>query len=255
MAGAIGFEDEARQYEADVAAAYAMFRKTFYDADKGLYLDGTDTDHISSHANLFALAFGLVPEADRKAMAAWLAERGMRCSVYTAQYLLEGLFENGADVQALELITASGDRSWRHMVESGATITWEAWDLKYKPNQDWNHAWGAAPANLLPRFVLGAEPASPGWETARISPRVGRLEYAKGIVPTLRGPIAIDWQNSDAFSLSLALPEGMRAKIDIPAPAGSNGVWLNGQPVEAAKINDRWILESAVSGTVNLKTK
>ena len=22
-----------------------------------------------------------------------------------------------------------------------------------KPNQDWNHAWGAAPANLLPRFL------------------------------------------------------------------------------------------------------
>ena len=45
------------------------------------------------------------------------------------------------------------------MVESGTTITWEAWDQKYKPNQDWNHAWGAAPANLLPRFVLGAQAA------------------------------------------------------------------------------------------------
>ena len=27
------------------------------------------------------------------------------------------------------------------MVESGTTITWEAWDMKCKPNQDWNHAW------------------------------------------------------------------------------------------------------------------
>ena len=43
-------------------------------------------------------------------------------------------------------------------------ISWEAWDLKYKLNQDWNHAWGAAPANLLPRYVLGAEPLEPGWQ-------------------------------------------------------------------------------------------
>ena len=65
--------------------------------------------------------------------------------------------------KALSLITAPTDRSWRHMVESGATITWEAWDHKYKPNQDWNHAWGAAPANLLPRYLLGAASATPGW--------------------------------------------------------------------------------------------
>ncbi len=78
---------------------------------------------------------------------------------------------------------ADGDRSWKHMVNSGTTISWEAWDLKYKPNQDWNHAWGAAPANLLPRFVLGAQPAAPGWNTAMIRPCPGGLKHARGQVP------------------------------------------------------------------------
>ena len=100
-----------------------------------------------------------MPAEHAAGVSAWLASRGMACSVYAAQYLLEGLFEHGDGAQALALVTAATDRSWRHMVESGTTITWEAWDQKYKPNQDWNHAWGAAPANLLPRFVLGAQAA------------------------------------------------------------------------------------------------
>lgn len=71
-------------------------------------------------------------------------------------------------------------RSWRHMVDSGSTISWEAWDHKYKPNHDWNHAWGAAPANLLPRFILGVEATKPGWSHARIRPFPGDLAFAKG---------------------------------------------------------------------------
>jgi hypothetical protein len=86
------------------------------------------------------------------------------------------------------------------MVESGATITWKVWDMKYKLNQDWNHAWGAAPANLLPRYVLGAHPLVAGWKTARIKPSIGELTYAKGKVPTPKGSISIAWSNYQSDS-------------------------------------------------------
>ena len=141
----------------------------------------------------------------------------MGCSVYAAQYFMESLFNNGSDQRAMNLILADGDRSWKHMVNSGTTITWEAWDLKYKPNQDWNHAWGAAPANLLPRFVLGAQPATAGWKTATIRPRTSGLKFARGKVPTPGGPIEIDWKNDSTFKLALILPPEMSAQIDLPA--------------------------------------
>lgn len=255
MARAIGFEDEARQYEADFTASYAAFQKTFFDENQGLYRDGIDTDHISSHANLYPLAFGLVPEHVCGKMADWLADRGMRCSVYAAQYLMEGLFENGADGAALALMTADNDRSWKHMVESGTTISWEAWDLKYKPNQDWNHAWGAAPANLLPRYVLGVEPLKPGWKSARISPRVGELSYAKGQVPTIRGPILIEWKKEAAFEMKLELPEGMDAKIDLPARKGAKRMLLNGNPAAFTEKDGRLVLDNLVQGDVVLELK
>jgi hypothetical protein len=148
----------------------------------------------------------------------------MAGSVYAAQYLLEGLFENGEDAAALALMTAPGDRSWRHMVDSGATITWEAWDQKYKPNQDWNHAWGAAPANLLPRFVLGAQPLAPGWSRALIQPHPGSLTWAQGRMPTPRGELEVSWKREKNFTLTLTLPAGMTAKVDLPALEGSIGV-------------------------------
>ena len=230
------------------------FQKELFDPARGLYRDGEGTGHLSLHANLFPLAFGLVPEAQRASVSQWLSQRGMVCSVYAAQFLLESLFENNCATQALALITAPGDRSWRHMVDSGATITWEAWDQRYKPNLDWNHAWGAAPANLLPRFVLGVQPLSPGWTRATIRPDPGPLKFADGKVPTPLGPIYIAWKYQDTFQLSLKLPPGMTAKIQLPAINNSAGVVLGGTAVSAHREGPWWILDRDVSGTVTVET-
>ena len=179
----------------------------------------------------------------------------MKCSVYAAQYLLEGLFENGEAAQAIALMTAPGDRSWRHMVESGTTITWEAWDQTYKTNQDWNHAWGAAPANLLPRFVLGAQPLTPGWKRALIQPHPGPLEQANGKVPTVLGPISIEWKNSSGFKLSLALPPQMSAQVNMPALENSTGVVVNGKRVHAKHDGQWWVLEKDLTGSAIIEAR
>ena len=128
------------------------------------------------------------------------------------------------------------------MIESGATISWEAWDQKYKPNQDWNHAWGAAPANLLPRYILGVEPFSPGYETALIRPNTGGLQYAKGKVPTGKGPIFVEWQEKEAFRLELSLPKGVRARVELPKLTVDSQVYLGGEVVSAESFGERWLL-------------
>lgn len=248
MAAALGRENEARQYSAMAAKANAAFQKLLYDPAAGAYRDGEGTSHTSQHASLFPLAFGLVPADAVPKVVDHVANRGMACSVYAAQYLMEALFAHGRAGRALELMTAPTDRSWRHMVESGATISWEAWDMKYKPNQDWNHAWGAAPANLLPRFILGAEPLKPGWKQALIRPHTGDLKSAKGRIPTPLGPVEIGWENKSPFQMRLELPEGMTAKLELPAPPSSKGVSINGGAVLAKRIGTRWHVETVASG-------
>jgi hypothetical protein len=220
-----------------------------------LYRDGIGTDHTSLHANLFPLAFGLVPEDKRAHVAEWLAQQRMRCSVYAAQYLLEGLFENGQANTALEEMIAPGDRSWKHMVDSGTTITWEAWDQRYKPNQDWNHVWGAAPANLLSRFVLGVQVSRPGWSEAEIQPHPGNLEFASGIMPTPRGTVRVSWKIAPRFTLSAVLPAGMQAKVRLPATEGSHGVWIDGHMAMAHREGVWWVLDKDVRGRISMEVR
>jgi hypothetical protein len=255
LAGALGKKQEAADLLTQESSAQAAFQEKFFDPSTGLYRDGVGTEHTSLHANLFPLAFGLVPADQRPHIAQWLAGRGMAGSVYAAQYLLESLFENGEDAAALGLITAPGDRSWRHMVEDGATITWEAWDQKYKPNQDWNHAWGAAPANLLPRFVLGAQPLTPGWGRALIQPHPGTLTSAEGQIPTPRGEISVSWKQTTKFSLMLTLPTGITAKVELPAQEGSSGVWVGGFQVKAHREGQWWSLDNDLSRAVKIEER
>jgi len=255
LAQALGKKEEAAKFRERERSAQAAFQEKLFDPARGLYRDGVGTDHVSEHANLFPLAFGLVPPGNRPQVAQWLAGRGMAVSVYAAQYLMEGLFENGEDTAALALIGAPGDRSWRHMVESGTTITWEAWDQKYKPNQDWNHAWGAAPANLLPRFVLGVRALTPGWSRAFIQPHPGALASAEGRVPTPRGEISVAWRREKSFRMNLALPSGVMAEVELPAFSGSRGVWIGGKHVQAHRDGQWWKLENDVSGTINLEER
>ena len=110
------------------------------------------------------------------------------------------------------------ERSWHNMLSKGATISWEAWDIRFKPNQDWNHAWGAAPANIIPRHILGVQPLEPGYGRVRIAPQPGPLTELHGTVPTIRGPIRVDLiKNPDGkWQLDTQVPIGVTAEVVMP---------------------------------------
>ena len=192
IACALGKEKDAEEFAARAKAIYAAFQKVFFDTNTGLYVDGDGTSHSSLHANAAALAFGLVPETQVPGVIAFLEKKGMACSVYFAQYLLDALCEYGRDDLAVKLMSAKGDRSWVGMIDFGSTISMEAWSLKEKPNLDLNHAWGAVPLNIIARYVLGVTPLEPGFKKISIRPRLGGLKHVKGIVPTIAGPVTIE---------------------------------------------------------------
>lgn len=221
LARAGGRMDEADGFRRDRKRAYRAFLAAFLDEKRGIFTDGMDGGHASLHANLFALAFGLVPEAQKSSVVAFVKSRGMACSVYAAQYLLDGLFAAGETDYALSLMVAPGERSWKHMVEAGAGMTWEAWDARFKPNLTWNHAWGAAPANLLPRRVLGIRPLTPGFSQFLVAPQPGKLSYLKGRVPTYRGPIEVAWERS---TLTLTVPGNSTANVVLPTGKNVEGL-------------------------------
>jgi alpha-L-rhamnosidase len=227
IARATGRKAEADEFEALRDATARTLRERLFDEDAGCYVDGLDpatgqrSRHSSLHANMLPLAFGLVPEADVARVADFVAGRGMACSVYGAQYLLDGLFDAGRDHEAVALLTATGDRGWLHMSRDvGSTITLEAWDAAYKPNLDWNHAWGAVPANVIPRKLMGIEPLEPGFSRIRVRPRLGGLDWATIRHPCPKGPIDLEIKAPKGrWEATLDLPDGVVAEVHVPAEA------------------------------------
>lgn len=249
IAGVLGKSADARHYREQSAKVRESFNRVFLDANRGIYRDGEGTTHTSLHANMFALAFGLVPEARRSDVVAFIKSRGMACSVCGAQYLLEALYSAGEGQEALDLMTSSSDRSWLNMIRCGSTITMEAWDLKYKGNLDWNHAWGAAPANIIARFLMGIRPLEPGFGKVLIQPQPGDLDSAEIVHPTIRGPVSARFRRtSGTFSLEIEIPGNVTARVAVPCASGTGAVELDGKRVNARREDGFLVLEDVSSG-------
>ncbi|OVE74156.1 hypothetical protein BVX94_01215 [bacterium B17] len=218
LAEAIGKKDDAKKFKAEAERVYETYQKVFFIEDKGIYRDGPNSGHSSIHANLFPLAFGLVSEEKQEKVLAHLESKGMACSVYAAQHLVDGFYKAGAQDYALSLLTSTKERSWAHMIyDVGSTISLEAWDNKFKPNQDWNHAWGAAPADLIPRRLMGIMPIEPGFKKARIQPQIGNLTEAAIKHPTLLGPIEMEInRKGDKWKVEISIPKKMKAEFIQP---------------------------------------
>lgn len=245
IATVVGRADDAGKYAAMAAQLYTNYNDVFWNSGSHRYVDGVGTAHSSAHANFFPLAFGLVP-ADRQAdvlnflHSRIAADDGMPASVYGAQYLLEGLFQSGDVDTAIGLMTTNGTRGWMNMINMGSTITTEAWSFSDKPNLDWNHAWGAAPGNLISRFILGVRPMTAGYGQILIQPELGSaLSYAEGTVPTIRGPIFVRATNAPGrFQLDVNIPGNVTAMVVLPARGKTDANALVDGKIVSASISD-----------------
>ncbi len=224
------------------------FNARLFDEKRGVYVDGLDTQHASLHANMFALAFGLVSEGNTDRVLEFVRSSGMACSVYGSQFLLDGVFDAGDAQYGLQLLTSKGERSWYNMIRVGSTISLEAWDNKYKPNQDWNHAWGAAPANLIPRKLMGIEPIEPGFGRVRIKPQTANLEWASIQHPTIRGDVLVSFRNEEVYTLEVELPANVEGEVWLPLYRPDQTVFLNGEVVAFEVKNNFAVVSGIGSG-------
>jgi alpha-L-rhamnosidase len=231
FAGLLNKPADKDHFDFMAAKVKKSINEKLFDRENGIYIDGVGATHSSLHANMMPLAFGLVPDQYINSVAEFVISRGMACSVYGSQYLLEGLYKAGKAEYALDLMTALHERSWWHMIDAGTTITMEAWDLKYKPNQDWNHAWGGAPANIIPRYLWGIQPRTAGFGVVSIQPQLADLKHSAITYPTLRGSIICKYQRITGRlkKYSIELPANMVGEM-ILDDTGESVVTINGNP-------------------------
>jgi len=250
IAEALGNEADAQSFRKLYEIITAAYHRVFYNSVTGRYVDGQGSDHSSLHANMLPLAFGLVPESERERVANDVRSRGMACSPAGAQYLLEALFEAGMDDAAIQLLTSDGERSWMNMMREGSTISTAAWGQQFHPEQDWSSAGSAAPANIIPRYVLGVRPLTAGFGKALIRPQTSSLEV-QGVVPTIRGPIEVGVRQKENvfYKLIIEIPVNMTARLELPPlPARNGELTLNGKRVPPVFENSRLTLDDIPSG-------
>jgi len=248
LADALGYAQEASAYHKKAEGVYEAFQKHFFDKKRNIYLDGIGTDHASLHTNMFALSFDLVPEKYKQSVLTFVRSRGLACSVYGSQFLMDAIYNADDGEYGLSLLTSTAERSWYNMIREGSTVTMEAWGNKFKPNQDWNHIWGAVPANTIPRKLMGIEPLTPGWASFRIKPQLGNLEHAAIKVPTIKGDVLASFQQTAAsFSAKITIPANTKATIYLPAKGAKNKQkpLLNGQEVSVQRQGE-WLLFPAL---------
>lgn len=225
------------------------------------FCDGvcSEVEHTAFHSTMYPMAFGIVDEAHHSQAWHYLRSRidppfgtveadtqaghavwppppppgaadGMPCSSYAAQFALEALYSNHADhgQSALQVLTSNAMNSWVTMLNSNATMTMEMWTTDEKPNLDWSHPWSASPAFIVPWFLFGIRPTSPGFDTIEIAPQPGNLRHGTYELPTIKGRLRVEFgkpgqANGQGFQLNVTIPPAVFATIYLPhlAPVGT----------------------------------
>ena len=250
IAAQLGKPDESKFYTDQAAMLKQVFNTKLINKKSKVYIDGIGTDHSSLHANVFPLAFGLAPEKSIANINQFIQSRGMACSVYGSQFLMDAVYDGNNADYGLELLTSTSERSWYNMIRAGSTIAMEAWDNKYKPNQDWNHAWGAAPANIIPRKLMGIEPLEPGFQKIRIKPQPASIEHAEIKCPTIRGDVLMSFKNrpQQLFSMNLTIPANTTADVYLPFWSKTQKVTMNGNLMKYRQEGIFAVIENVGSG-------
>ncbi|HWZ04979.1 MAG TPA: alpha-L-rhamnosidase C-terminal domain-containing protein [Mucilaginibacter sp.] len=252
IALATNHKEDVAFFEAKAEKVKKKFNEDFFDSVNKIYFDGIGSRHFSLQANMFPLAFGLVPDEYKESVVNYVKSKWMACSVYAANYLMEALYNSEQGDYALELMTNDSDRGWLNMIRVGATMTTEAWDIKYDPHDiSWSHAWSASPAHIIPRKIMGIEPAEPGYGKINIKPQPGDLKWAKMKLPTIRGEITVDLNQDQGnwFDLDTNIPANTTAKVYLPKLPGKYTLMVDGRITKNAATEGNWVVVNSASGS------
>ena len=108
----------------------------------GLEADGTPSTHASQQANAYALAFGIVPAAQRTAVADYVVVARQRDGRRrTSACCSTRCTTAGRDDALVTALTDPNRPGYAQILKEGATFTWESWDARQTGDSE-SHGWG-----------------------------------------------------------------------------------------------------------------
>ena len=210
----------------------------------GVYIDGVDaggaqSGHASQQANAQALAYGVVPAGNVARVAAYVASLGLSVEPNHGLELLRALATAGMPTEMVRLLTDASVPGWAHVLAAGGTFTWEMWMPSDLIGDSMSHGWGSSALVAMQETLLGVslqEPGADGTVRVLVSPPRSGLAHASGSVPTVAGPVALQWRRSGGgrLSVGLSVPANASAHVVLPGRSASS-VREGGVPAVSAR--------------------
>jgi alpha-L-rhamnosidase len=207
------------------ATRYAALADEIGQAFRAAFLD-TNTKAAKQLAQTtfgLALALGMVPDADRQAVADQFAKvvgqqnrPHIRAGIVGMPYVLKALTEQGRADLVWAMVTQPDAPGWLALLANGKNTIDESWG----GGPSGNHpafsavdAWFyASLAGIMP------DPSGPGFKRFVIWPQpAGDLKWVKARYDSIHGPIESHWEIADGkITLTVAVPANTTATIHIP---------------------------------------
>ncbi len=223
IAGVLGRYDDAATYRVLGAKIRDAFHIRFYDSGSGFYDIGCQS------AQAWALAFGLVPEADRTKLEMYLnssvnhRQQRLTTGYAGTKWAVKAIADSGRNDIVWNRAIATEYPSWGYMLKDPkrTTIT-ENW--MGKGGSLCHTTLGAAIDEWFYWGLAGIRPdvAGPGYEKMVIQPYMPPdLPWARATLQTQRGKIVAAWQHDGKrATLTVSIPANCTATVHIPASQG-----------------------------------
>lgn len=253
MGRVLGDTDRVQHYEALAGRVRESLNGNLWSAEKGAYADsrwpdGRLSDLVTQMSNGMAL-FAEIPPAERiQQMVPYILDPRHsvpEASPFGMGFLLPALFNHGYGKEGLKIIRDK----YGFMIREGATTIWEYWRYDGDPRSGrWAgfpravaHAGGTIAGYELQKSILGVAPIKPGFEEFAVNPELFDLAWAKGVVPSVRGDIAVSWQRAGkGLTLRVKVPPATTADVGVPTLGLANPqVKVNGSFPKAKPSADR----------------
>jgi len=246
----LGKADDAKRYSRLAEKIKRAFNSKWLNEEANRYATGSQT------ANLFPLALGIVPEANRRGLVEnivrdIMVKRGghLHTGNTGTTCMIDTLAEHGQGEVMYRVATARTYPGWGYMVKQGATTIWEAWGLG--SNAESMIMWATideffyndvagikGPDYHGPGYMAG------GFRRIHIKPHLlGDLTSARASMRTVRGVVSSSWTRTDkTVTLDVCIPVGSEAGVSVPTAGldrvtvaeGGRVIWAKGSYVGPA---------------------
>jgi alpha-L-rhamnosidase len=215
------------------------FLKEFYNPESKEFHKNTTT------ANVFGLAFNLVPEESRENFFTNLAAITMTdfgghisTGLVGAEYLMRILSDNGRADIAYKLASNTTYPSWGYMAENGATTIWELWNgnTAAPDMNSGNHVMLLGDLiTWLYEYLAGikTDEANRAFKHIVMQPvPIPDLKFVKASYKSMYGLIKSEWRlDGSVFNWNVEIPANTSASIYIPAQSKKD-ITIEGKPID-----------------------